>query len=343
MKSLAVTAEGKLEFVDIPIPEIGEYDALVKVLSCGICNGTDMKIIHHKFKGIDDYPVILGHEGVGEVVKLGAKVRNYAIGDKVLMPYHSNVPAGYSSGWGTYSEYNVVTDAAAMRDDGLIADEFAWGQRTLPSDFDPVSSAMIITFREVLSTMKTFGIAPNMTLAILGLGPVGLSFVKFSKLLGAGTIIAMDIDDEKLALAKKMGADYTINSKKEDVVAGVKKILPEGVDIALDAVGYSPFINTGLAIIKPGAKICVYGISPNMTQEVDWSTCPYNWTLQFNQFPSKVGESEAHDQIVNWIRCGILDPNEFISHVFEFDDAIKAFEKVERHDKMMKMVVKIGC
>ncbi|MBQ9107113.1 MAG: zinc-binding dehydrogenase [Clostridia bacterium] len=340
MKSYVVYANGKCQIEEMPMPIYDEYSALVKIESCGVCNGTDGKIVHGTFKGVDDYPVVLGHEGVGRVVELGSKVKNYKVGDLVLMPYWSDVPEGYYSAWGTYSEYNVVTDAKAMKDDGLVPDEFAWGQNILPADFDPVSSAMIITFREVLSTMKTFGMAPNKSIAILGLGPVGLSFVQFAKLTGMGPIIAMDISDEKLELAKQRGADVVVNSAKQDVVSAVRAVCPDGVDFALDAVGVNSFINTGLSIIKPDAKICVYGISAKTDTEIDWSTCPYNWTLQFNQFPSKVAESEAHGQIVNWIQLGILNPNDYISHVFDFEDIDKAFEKIERRDPMMKMVIK---
>lgn len=340
MKSYVVYADQSKKIVEMPMPKYGEYDALVKIESCGVCNGTDTKIIHGVFKGIDQYPVVLGHEGVGRVVEKGSKVTTFEIGDLVLMPYWSDVPEGYTSGWGTYSEYNIVTDALAMEKNGLIPDDFAYGQRKLPADFDPVSSAMIITFREVLSTMKRFGMEPNKSLVVLGLGPVGLSFVQFAKLQGMGPIIAIDLSDEKLEMAKKRGADFVINSRNTDVVKAVREICPDGVDYALDAVGVTAFINQALEMIKPDAKICVYGISSNMNQEIDWSRCPYNWTLHFHQFPSKKAESEAHDQIVNWIKLGVLDPNDYISHVYDFADIDKAFENIENRVPTMKMVIK---
>ena len=340
MKSYVVYADGTRRIEEMPMPGYGEYDCLVQILSCGVCKGTDTKIIHGKFKGIDDYPVVLGHEGVGRVVEKGSKVRNFEIGDMVLMPYWSDVPEGYYSGWGTYSEYNVITDALAMEADGLKADEFAYGQRKLPADFDPVSSAMIITFREVLSTMKRFGIQSGKSLVVLGMGPVGLSFVQFAKLLGVGPVIAIGNSDEKLDLAAARGADHLINSKKTDIVKAVRDILPDGVDYALDAVGSVDFINQALDMIVPDGKICIYGISEQSNTNVDWSRCPYNWTLHFHQFPSKKAESEAHDQIVSWIKEGVLDPADYISHVFDFEDIDKAFEKIERHEPMMKMVIR---
>ncbi|MDO4571181.1 MAG: zinc-binding dehydrogenase [Planctomycetia bacterium] len=342
MKGYVVYKDGTRRIEELPMPTYGKYDALVKIESCGVCNGTDMKIIHGKFKGVDQYPVVLGHEGVGRVVEIGAKVRNFKIGDLVLMPFLGEPPQGYYSAWGTYAEFNIVSDADALEADGKIPHEFMFGQRKLPADFDPVASAMIITFREVLSTMRIFGMEPNRSLVVLGLGPVGLSFVKFAKLIGMTPIIALDVQEDKLRLAEKMGADVAINAKNQDVAQAVRAICPDGVDFALDAVGVPSFINTGLDIIKPGAKICVYGISETQNAEVDWSRCPYNWTLQFNQFPSKKMEGEAHGQIVSWIQMGILDPSEFVSHVIDFPNMDEAFQKIERREPMLKMVVRFS-
>ncbi|MHC1695994.1 MAG: zinc-binding dehydrogenase [Eubacteriales bacterium] len=341
MKSYTVQKDGSCAFTDLPKPRCGQYDALVKIEACGVCNGTDTKIIHRKFKGVDDYPVVLGHEGVGRVVELGEKVRSYRVGDLVLMPYLSDLPEGWHSAWGTFAEYNTVTDAKAMEADGLIPPEFAWSQQVIPADFDPVSSTMIITFREVLSTMRLFGFEENKSVAVLGLGPVGLSFVKLCSLMGMGPVVAIDISEDKLRMAKDMGAHAVINSKTSSLKDEVRRVCPEGLDFALDAVGVPSFISEALGLIKPNAKVCVYGISERMDAPLDWSSSPYNWTLQFNQFPSKKAESLAHNTIINWIKLGLLNPSDYISHVFDFEDIAEAFEKIEKREPIMKMVIKI--
>ena len=103
--------------------------------------------------------------------------------------------------------------------------------------------------------MKTFGFEANKSIAVLGLGPVALlSFVQFARLMGMGPIIAMDLSDEKLELARLRGADAVVNSSREDIETAVRAVCPQGVDFALDAVGVPDFINTGLSIIKPGAE-----------------------------------------------------------------------------------------
>nr|MBQ4318580.1 zinc-binding dehydrogenase [Clostridia bacterium] len=340
MKAFVVHGDGRLAFEELPMPKPSEYEALVRLVSCGVCNGTDMKIIHRKFKGIDEYPVVLGHEGVGEVIECGKSVTSYKKGDLVLLPFIGELPEGYHSAWGTFAEYNLVTDAAAMERDGLEVPEFAYAQNVLPEDVDPVNAAMIITLREVYSTMGIFGFEAGKSLALLGLGPVGLSFVRLAKLSGMSPVIAMDIDDSKLELAKELGADFVINTKDINVPEAVRAIMPDGVDFALDAVGYNPFINDAMAFIKPGAKICVYGISAKMDTAIDWSKNDYNWTLQFNQFPSKKLEGACHEKIIGWINEGLLDPGFFVSHVIDFENMKDAFDMIERRERMLKMVVK---
>ena len=154
MKSYVVYDNGVCGIVnDMPMPHYGEYDALVKIESCGVCNGTDTKIIHRQFKGIDTYPVVLGHEGVGRVVAKGQKVTNFEIGDLVLMPYWSDVPEGYTSGWGTYSEYNIVTDALAM---GAIAKNYS------------ASDTALLAFKAGCDILLDPGNLPEAYAAILG-------------------------------------------------------------------------------------------------------------------------------------------------------------------------------
>jgi NADPH:quinone reductase-like Zn-dependent oxidoreductase len=87
--------------------------------SCGVCNGTDLKLIHGRFKNFDTYPAALGHEGVGKVVEVGSKVKNLKVGDIVLLPFVEEKLDDVYSGWGSYSEYAVVGDAEAYISNGM--------------------------------------------------------------------------------------------------------------------------------------------------------------------------------------------------------------------------------
>ena len=100
MKALIVDGEGRLSVEEISMPQIGPCQALVKMESCGVCNGTDRKMIHRTFKNFHTYPAILGHEGVGKVVKTGEFVENLHVGDRVLLPFLEEEADGYVPGWG---------------------------------------------------------------------------------------------------------------------------------------------------------------------------------------------------------------------------------------------------
>jgi threonine dehydrogenase-like Zn-dependent dehydrogenase len=347
MKTLIVDKKGVLSFKDVPIPIYNEYQALVKTVSCGVCNGTDSKLLHGQFKGFAyerDYPLMLGHEGVGRVVEVGAKVTGYKVGDVVLLPFVDAIE-GLHSGWGAYSEYGVVSDARALTEAGLAVGgpdfpESACAQTLVPPDIDPVDAAMIITLREVLSSIKTFGFGANQSVAIFGCGPVGMTFIRFMSLLGVSPIIAFDIDDGKLEVALKNGAAYAFNSKTSDVVEQVRGICPSGVDFVLDAVGMLWLVNQGMELIRDRGKICCYGISPKCSMELDWSKAPYNWNLCFQQMPSKKEEGEAHNQVLAWLRSGAIRLRDYISDYVEFKDVIDVFRKIQNREIALKCIVR---
>ena len=347
MKSLAVTKDFELELVEIPKPICEDNKVLVKTLACGVCNGTDTKILHGKFKNIDpaEYPCLLGHEGVGEVVEVGKNVTSFEVGDIIMLPFVEGNVDGYSSYWGAFSEYGVCGDWKAMANNGAGPGsddfgEFYYTQKKLPAGTDSVDAVMIITFREVLAAVRKFGFSANKSLVIFGAGPVGLSFAKFAKILGMSPIILFDIVDEKLEEAKKAGVDYAFNSMNTSPEEEVKKICKDGVDFSLDAVGINALVLKGMKLIKDGGTICTYGISPNLSMQLDWSKAPYNWNLKFQQFPDKAAEADAHEQVMSWISLGVLNPKDFISHVIDFSNVKDAFDIIEKKIPCKKIVIK---
>lgn len=348
MKSLIVDSDGNLSICEVPIPSYGDYQALVKVLACGVCNGTDTKLIHGNFKNMNEYPMLLGHEAVGEVIEKGSKVKNLEIGDKVLLPFIYDKLDGKVPAWGGFSEYAVVGDPKACIDDGLNhkAKEFDasyYAQTVIKKDdkLDPISAVMVITFREVLSAIEHFGFKANQSVVVFGAGPVGQCFIKFSKLLGMDKVISIDVVDDKIQEALNMGADAAFNSTVTDIDKEIHRLLPEGADYVVDAVGINALINQAMKLIKDHGKICCYGISPKLGTDLNWSEGPYNWTLHFVQFPSKKDEGKVHNQIMAWVNSGILDPKDFISDVYDFSNVMEAFEQVEKRlPRTKKIVVK---
>ncbi len=342
MKTLVIGKDGTVSIQEVNKPRYNDCQALVKTIACGMC-GTDIKLVHRTFKGFPEsvYPIMLGHEGVGEVVEVGAKVKGFKVGDKVLLPFvdpdPENLP-GLGSGWGAMSEYAVVCDPKADWPDG--APDCAYAQTVLDDDLDPVDATMIVTFREVLSNIRYFGIKPEDSVVVFGCGPVGLTYIKFLSLLGVKNLIACDIIPEKLAQAKDYGAAHLINSKEQDVKAAVRAIYPEGVDYALDAAGVPAIVTQAMGLIKDRGSVLCYGVPEKEEITIDFSQADYNWRVIFQQMPRKREEGEAHAQVLEWMRSGKLNIKDFISDYFDFDDAVEAYAKLLDRKIMKKGIIK---
>lgn len=329
MKTFIINVDGSTEIKEIPRPRINSKQALVKMIANGMC-GTDVKLLHHAFKGFPKsiYPIMLGHEGVGEVVEVGEDVRGYKVGDKVLLPFvdpDEELYPGLGSGWGAMSEYGVVWDKDAVYGEGEEAPDCAYAQTVLDPCLDPVDAVMMVTFREVLSCIRFFGIQPHESIVVFGAGPVGQSYIKFLSLLGVKDIIAVDIVPEKLEIAKEKGATIVFNSKECDLAAEIRKLFPGGVDYVLDAVG-SPFVvNQAMPLIKDRGKVLCYGVPAKEEVTIDFSKADYNWQVIYQQMPRKREEGEATEQVMEWIKDGKLVVKDFISDYYKFEDSVQAY------------------
>jgi len=344
MQTLIVDQQGQLRIVEVDRPTYNDYQALVKVLSCGICNGTDTKLIHQMFKGVgsNQYPLMLGHEAVGRVVEIGKNVQGLSIGDLALLPFNESLSL-FGSAWGAFSEYAVVNDYESMKTSDKFDSDIlgcALAQTKLPNDLDPIQAVMIITLREVLSSIKIFQIEPEDSVVVFGCGPVGLTFIKLLHLMKVRTIIAIANKDTQIEEARNMGADHVLDSRTAQIDHEVRVLKPEGVHAVIDAVGKSEIINQAMPLLIDQGKICCYGISSNQSAEIDWSKAPYNWQLIFQQFPSKWDEANAHEQIMSWLQTGDIDLSDFISDIFPFSDVVHAYELLWNKNIGKKCVIR---
>jgi L-iditol 2-dehydrogenase len=341
MKTLVVNANGELQVREIPIPRFNSKQALVKTISCGIC-GTDSTLIKSRFKGFpkDVYPVMLGHEGVGQVVEVGSEVTGFKIGDVVLLPFNDpdeELYGSLGSAWGAFSEYGVINDKACYKDNEIP--EVAYAQQIVPADIDPVDSAMLVTLREVLSNINYFGIEEKDSVVVFGSGPVALTFVKLMQLKGIKSIIGIARSEEKKKLLRENGATTVFNNREVDIEQCVRGLFPDGVKYVLDAVGSTEIINQAMSLICHRGEILCYGVPGDNQMQLDWSKAPYNWKINFQQMPSKLEESKAYDQLLEWIREGKIVLKDFISDYFKFENVLEAFDQVSKHQIVKKAII----
>jgi threonine dehydrogenase-like Zn-dependent dehydrogenase len=346
MFGIAVTEPGKLARVLLPIPVPGPYEVLIKTEAACLCNATDRKLVDGHFSGVDTYPLLLGHESAGIVTAMGSKVRNFKLGERVIggLLLRPTDPA-YASGWGGFCEYTLAGDHKAMVEDGVADQQHDYAEvyeimRSVPEDIPVESAVLLCTWREVFAAFDDFNLQTGQNILIFGAGPVGLSFVKFARLLGLNYIGVVEFAEEKRKLALQMGASEAF-APDSDGMAAVLAKWKGGLDAVIDAVGKEGIINSALALVKLGGSICVYGVLDQATITLNKNDGPFNFNLFVHQWPTRFRESAAQEPLCEWIRQGKLSHTEFLSVEFPVSQINEAFA-LSRTGATLKTLLRYG-
>ncbi|RPI92292.1 MAG: sorbitol dehydrogenase, partial [Chloroflexi bacterium] len=274
----------------------------------------------------------LGHESAGIVDCVGEKVRSFHVGDRVIGGLLLNTgDPGFASGWGGFSEYILAGDHKAMLEDGVAGAEHGWLEvyeimRAVPNTIALEDAVMLCTWREVYGGMGDFHLQPGDDILIYGSGPVGLSFVKFSRLMGLGHIAVVDKLPEKRAKALQMGASAAY-APDDPQLRQIVETRGKPFDAVIDAVGREEIINAALPLIKLGGSICVYGVVDVPAIRLEKGKGPYNFNLYMHQWPTRSRESAAQEPLIRWIEEGKLSYREFISEEYPIQEIQKAFDQ----------------
>ena len=330
MFGIAVTEPGKLGIIQIPRPKPGPYEVLIRTEVACLCNATDRKLVDGQFPGVDTYPLLLGHESAGIVEVVGSNVRSFQVGERVIggLLLRPTNPV-YASGWGGFCEYTLAGDHKAMLEDGVADQQHDYAEvyeimRSVPQDIPVESAVLLCTWREVYAAFGDFNLQTGQNILIFGAGPVGLSFVKFARLLGLNYIGVVEFSEEKRQLAMQMGANEAFAPDSDGMSAILAK-WKGGLDAVIDAVGKEAIINSSLALVKFGGSICVYGVLDQPTIALHKNDGPYNFNLLIHQWPTRSRESAAQEPLCEWIRQGLLSHTEFLSVEFPVSQINEAF------------------
>lgn len=342
MKALIVPAPGTIQVESVPEPEINDYQALVKIRAASICNSTDTQILTGRFPmdWLDgqNYPGILGHEGVGEVVKVGKKVTAFKEGDFVFRP-RAEVP-GLGCFFGSFAELGVVTDYAALKaDHPEVPVHFNWPmQQVIPAEVDPYEAPVLINLKECYSALRNIGVRWESTVLVMGTGGVGLGFTHMAKLHGVRNVIAVGRRDERLALARKFGADHTINTTRESLREQVMEITGgKGVDFVIEATGDASLYIELCRLLAPDGKVGIYGINNLQEFPISMRHMPPSFWIGC----LAPDEPAAHKSMMDFVRLGIVRPRDYISHEVSMEEAPDAFQHVKDTD-VIKYVIRIS-
>ncbi|NCO41589.1 MAG: hypothetical protein COZ06_28410 [Armatimonadetes bacterium CG_4_10_14_3_um_filter_66_18] len=327
MKAAVVESKGTLVVRDVPNPRLEEYTALVRIIACSICNGTDHKLMTGKFPGLLDaiYPTILGHESVGTVIKCGKKVRNYQAGDVVLRP-QAHVD-GINSHWGGLAQFGVVVDSRAAEEDGVAVANAGIGpkQQVVPPDIDPLYATQLITYKEIWSYLKKLDVQPTDRVIILGTGPVGLTFLNFVKnVIKSYEVYIVGRRELGMKQARIWGADRRVDTRRQLMDQGPT----EGFfQVVIDCAGTEEMNRFGISSLHwETAKYAPYAL---------WDTdAPAIEELRTDPRVVEFGPSEedVHEEVLQMVRDDILDLSALITHVFPLDRIQEGFDLLEARE-----------
>lgn len=336
MKAIAVMGPNDVRVVDdVPMPVLGDYDALVKVHACGFCNGTDMEIITGTGgdlgNGVSAYPTVLGHEGAGEIVAVGKKVRHIHVGERWIHPnLYPDVGNGYKKTHGSMAQYGMVSDNQAMLEDGFTERDFPWvKQHRFPSTMSYIDAGVLLSLAESHSAAKNFGVTQGTEVLIYGSGPMGMALSLFCTLRG-GHVTQIDKIQQRLEMSQRIaGTEHVINSSVEDVdavLAGKK------FDVAIDIVGFTDILYEASRHVKPGGKVGSMGVLRNNDLLVDTSRLQDNTSLHMLNFP--YGEYAIMDETIALIESGKVNPKDFYSHVLPYTQIHEAMRLVQSKEAL---------
>lgn len=346
MKAAVFVKPGKIILDEKPVPHVGPGDALVRVTTTTIC-GTDVHIL----KG--EYPVapgrVVGHEPVGVIEAMGNAVTGYDIGQRVVVgaitpcgQCHSCLEGSHSQcggkalgGWrfgntidGCQAEYVLVPHAMA----------------NLTPVPDDLSDEQVLMCPDIMSTgfggAESAQIRIGDTVAIFAQGPIGLCATAGARLRGAALIIGVDGVPERLAMARQLGADTTINYKNCDPVDEIMRITNgRGVDVAIEALGTQETFESCLRVLKPGGILSSLGVySGKLTLPLD----AFAAGLGDHKIVTTLcpGGKDRMQRLMNIIAGGRVDLKPLVTHRFKLDQIEQAYDLfANQRDGVLKVAI----
>jgi threonine dehydrogenase-like Zn-dependent dehydrogenase len=338
---------------EVEKPRAGIGEALIRVTLTTIC-GTDLHIVR------GEYPVkpglVIGHEPVGVIEELGPGVTGYEIGNRVLvgaitpcgqcraclsghLSQCGHRGGGYEpiGGWrfgntinGAQAEYLLVPNA----------------QANLARIPDELSDEQVVLLADIASTgfsgAESGGVRIGDSVVVFAQGPIGLCAAAGAKLMGAALVIGVEGDENRLAMARRMGADVALDYRQVDVVAEVRKLTGGGADVAIEALGTQATFEAALRSLRPGGTLSSLGVYSGKLQ------------LPYDAFAAGIGDyriattlcpggKERMRRLMEVVRAGRVDLTPLLTHTVGLEEIATGYRIFgERMDGVLKVAVKPG-
>lgn len=334
-----------LRIEEVPVPEIGQGELLIKVLSASIC-GTDIRILHGDHRMYPSGTVrIPGHEVVGNVAKVGEGLANFIVGERVFIAPNTGCGhceqcvSGNNNLCSNYDALGVTMNGGFAEYMRVPANSVQQGNVIKISDsVDSAVAALMEPFACVLRGQNALHIKPGEVVLIIGAGPIGVMHTKLAKLRGAGRVIVSEPMADRAAQVKRMGADRVVNPIEEDL----KNVIAEeskgrGADVIIVAAPVHSAQESALELAAISGRINFFGGLPKNrpTINFDSNLVHYKELIITGTTACSTNDCWQAAQIAN---SGLIDLTDLVSQRFPLKDAIAGFAAAEDR-KSLKIVL----
>ena len=346
--------DSPVELVTITVPDPGPGEAVVRIQACGVCH-TDL---HYVKGGIgDEYPYLLGHEAAGIVEAVGEGVTDVAPGDYVILNWRAVCgtcrACKRGKPWYCFATFNATrkmtlddgTELSPALGIGAFAEKtlVAAGQCTKVDPAAPAEVAGLLgcgVMAGIGAAINTGSVGRGDSVAVIGCGGVGAAAIAGARLAGANTIIAVDLDDRKLATARDLGATHTINSSTTDAVEGIRELTGgHGADVVIDAVGRPETYQQAFYARDLAGTVVLVGV-PNPTMQLELPLLDVfgrGGSLKSSWYGDCL-PSRDFPMLIDLFLQGRLPLDAFVTETIGIKDVEAAFSKMHHGDVLRSVV-----
>lgn len=342
MKALSLTEYNRLEFGEVPAPTIADDEVLVQVKACGIC-GSDV----HGMDGSTGRripPVIMGHEASGVISEVGAAVDGWKLGDRVT--FDSTVYCG-NCWYCRRGDIHLCDNRRVLgvscdeyRRNGAFAEFVSVPSRilyALPDDLPFEKAALSEPLSIAVHAVHRTKIAIGDTAVVAGSGMIGLLLIQVLRTAGCGRIIAVDLEEDKLAMALRLGANEGLNPRDGDPAEEIRKLTGgRGADVAFEVVGIGATLNIGVQSLRKGGILTLIG---NLTAVDDFPhQAVVTREITLNGSCASRGDYPA---CIELLRSGSIDTDAFISRTAPLSAGAEWFDRLHKKEPGLLKVILI--
>ncbi len=340
MLQQVMTAPGEIIFRDIPVPEIGENDALLRMARIGVC-GSDIHVYHGKHP-FTKYPVTQGHEVSAIIERVGKNVKHLHVGQKVTVEPQVVCQKCYPC---RHGKYNLCEELKVMgfQTTGCASEYFAVDASKvtpLPDSFSLDDGAMIEPVAVAVHAAMQAGDLTGKDVAVLGAGPIGNLVMQVCKGLGAKRAMITDISDYRLELAKQCGADAAVNTSRADFTKAMITCFGEDkADVIFDCAGSDTTMGQAISGARKGSQIILVAVFSGMAQ-IDLAVLN-DHELDLNT--SMMYRHEHYVKAIELVAEGKVVLSPLQTKHFAFKDYLDAYHYIDQHrETTMKVLIDIA-